>query len=107
MHPPISTSVTCSAFGNDDIKAAPGSPLASHGLIRNTITGKATEAISIVNRNTSHNQRVRGYNDFVPRNDRGLEPTVHNAEGIFSLDAFAHLNIISPRLRERRYQSSA
>jgi hypothetical protein len=74
-------------FGNDEIRAAPGSPPASPGLIRNTITGKGTEAISIINRNTSHYQRVRGYNGFVPRNDRGLEPNVHNAQGIFSPDA--------------------
>jgi hypothetical protein len=74
-------------FGNDEIKAAPGSPPASPSLVQTTVTGKASEAISIINRNTSHYHRVRGYNGFVPRNDRGLEPTVHNAQGIFSPDA--------------------
>ena len=44
-------------------------------------------AIDSINRTASAHYRARGYNGYMPREDRGMEPDAHNAQGLFSPDA--------------------
>jgi hypothetical protein len=65
----------------------PATASSASGSLNATSTGPSQEAISILNRTAQQFHRVRGYNGFKPRMDRGLEPNSANAQGLFSPDA--------------------
>ena len=57
------------------------------GTLNVAATGRGQEGIDAIARNTVVQYKARGYNGFLPRIDRGLEPNASNAQGLFDPDA--------------------